>query len=275
MSPVPAMGETPRTRPPKGGRRYRMTIAYDGTAYYGWQAQPAHPTVQGRIEEALKHLTDETIRLHACGRTDTGVHARGQVAHFDLALPWEPHHLQKGLNGCLPDDIRISSLTRTRPDFHARYNATGKEYRYLIWNAPVADPLNRLTTLHERRSLDLAAMRAAAARLTGTLDFTSFSANPGREIGSLVRTIWRFDVRRRGPLITLSVLGDGFLYKMVRSLAGHLLRVGRGAVAPEETTALLEARERTARVETARPHGLCLWKIHYGAIPGLPKTGSL
>lgn len=275
MSPLPASGATPRTVPPQGGRRYRMTIAYDGTAYYGWQAQPRHPTVQGCLEEAVRRLTDERIRLHACGRTDTGVHARGQVAHFDLALPWEAHPLQKGLNAFLPEDIQIQKLRRTRPDFHARYNATGKEYRYSIWNAPVVSPLHRLYALHVRHPLDLEAMRKAAGLLTGTLDFTSFSANPGREIGSRVRSIWRFDVRKQGPLITLSVLGDGFLYKMVRSLAGHLIRVGIGAVAADETAAFLANRERTARVETARPHGLCLWKIHYGAIPGLPKAGTL
>jgi len=275
MSRIPAAGETPRTAPPKGGLRYRMTISYDGTDFYGWQAQPHHPTVQGALEAAILQLTDETVRIHSCGRTDTGVHARAQVAHFDLKHPWQARQLLKGLNAFLPDSVRISELRRTRPDFHARYNATGKEYRYSIWNAPVASPLHRRQLLHVRQPLDLEAMRAAASQLEGAHDFASFSANSRQEISSKVRTIWKLSVRKQGPIVTLSALGDGFLYKMVRSLAGHLIHVGMGASSVEETSTLLARQERTARVKTARPHGLCLWKIHYGAIPGLPKAGTL
>ena len=271
MSSVPATGAKPHVRPPKGGRRYRMTIAYDGTDFYGWQAQPNQMTVQGVLEEALAQLTGETIRVHSCGRTDTGVHARAQVAHFDLKLPWETRRLQHGLNAVLPAAVRISELRLARPTFHARYDAQGKEYRFTVWNAPVACPLHRLQAVHVRLPLDVAAMRRAAAMLEGTRDFAAFSANPHREIGGTVRTLWRLSVRKQGALVTISALGDGFLYKMVRSLTGHLLRVGLGKVPAEETPALLESKLRTARVETAPAHGLCLWKIHYGAIPGLPK----
>ncbi len=273
MSPVPASGEKPRARPPKGGRRYRMAVAYDGTDFYGWQAQPGKPTVQGALEAVLKQLTGDAIRVHSCGRTDTGVHARAQVAHFDLRLPWETWKLQKALNALLPEAVRVVELRRTRPDFHARYDAKGKEYRFAIWNAPVMSPLHRFQAVHIRIPLDLAAMRRAAAMLEGTRDFAAFSANPHREIGGTVRTLWRLTVRKQGALITISAVGDGFLYKMVRSLAGHLLRVGMGAVPAAETPALLDSRRRTARVETAPARGLCLWKIHYGAIPGLPKPG--
>ena len=271
MSPVPAEGEKLRTRPPAGGRRYRMTVAYDGTGLYGWQAQPDQPTVQGALEAALKQLTGEAVRVHSCGRTDTGVHARAQVAHFDLKLPWETRRLQHGLNALLPDAVRALDLRRTRPTFHARYDAKGKEYRFSIWNAPVPCPLRRRQAVHVRLPLDLAAMRQAAALLEGTRDFAAFSANPHREIGGTVRTLWRLTVRKQGAAITISALGDGFLYKMVRSLAGHLIRVGTGAVPAAETAVLLDSKRRTARVETAPAHGLCLWKIHYGAIPGLPK----
>ena len=271
MSAVPATGESPRTRPPQGGRRYRLTVAYDGTDFYGWQAQPNKPTVQGALEAALKQLTGETIRVHSCGRTDTGVHARAQVAHFDLKLPWETWKLQKGLNALLPDAVRAMDLRRARPTFHARYDARGKEYRFTAWNAPTMCPLYRRQAVHVRAPLDLAAMRQAAAMLEGTRDFAAFSANPHREIGGTVRTLWRLSVRKNGPLVTISATGDGFLYKMVRSLAGHLIRVGLGAVPAAETAALLDSRQRTARVETAPAHGLCLWKIHYGTIPGLPK----
>ena len=271
MSGLPSPERKPHVRPPKGGRRYRMTIAYDGTDFFGWQVQPNKPTVQGALEAALKQLTGEDIRVHSCGRTDTGVHARAQVAHFDLKLPWETRRLQHGLNALLPDAVRVTGLRLARPTFHARYDAKGKEYRFCIWNAPVMCPLHRLQAVHVRPPLDLAAMRRAAAMLEGTRDFASFSANPHREIGGTVRTLWRLSVRKQGPLVVVSALGDGFLYKMVRSLAGHLLRVGQGAMPADETPALLDSRLRTARVETAPARGLCLWKIHYGSIPGLPK----
>lgn len=273
MSAGPVRAQKPHVRPPPGGRRYRMTVAYDGTDLSGWQAQPNQATVQGEIEAALKQLTGDFIRVHSCGRTDTGVHARAQVAHFDLKLPWETARLQHGLNALLPDAVRVTELRRTRPDFHARYDAKGKEYRYSIWNAPVECPLHRRQAVHVRPPLDLAAMRRAAAMLEGTRDFASFSANPHREIGGTVRALWQLSVRRQGPLITIVAVGDGFLYKMVRSLAGHLLRVGKGAVPAEETPAILAGQRRTARVETAPARGLCLWKIFYGAIPGLPKPG--
>ena len=259
--------ETPRTPPPPGGRRYRLCIAYDGTDFFGWQYQPARRTVQGAIEGALARLTGETVRVHACGRTDAGVHARGQTAHLDLARPWEAAALQKGLNALLPDDVRVLSLTCARPSFHARYDAKGKEYRYNVWNAPVECPLHRRQALHVRSPLDLDAMQQAADMLVGTHDFAAFSANPHREIGGTVRTLRNLVVAKRGPLVTISAVGDGFLYKMVRSLAGHLLRVGRGAVPAEETSPILESRQRTARVETAAARGLCLWRVFYGRLP--------
>ena len=259
------------TRPPPGGRRYRMTVAYDGTDFFGWQVQPNKVTVQEALESALRQLTGGLVHVHSCGRTDTGVHARAQVAHFDLARPWEGWKLQRALNALLPDSVRVMELRRTRSEFHARYDAKGKEYRYTFWNGPVPCPLHRLQAVHVRLPLDVEAMRQAAALLVGTHDFAAFSANPHREIGGTVRTLWRISIRKQGSLVTISVLGDGFLYKMVRSLAGHLLRVGTGAVPVAETPVLLASRQRTARVETAPAHGLCLWKIHYGRIPGLPK----
>jgi tRNA pseudouridine38-40 synthase len=270
----PAAVPKPHTRPPKGGCRYRMTVAYDGTDFSGWQVQPDKRTVQGELEAVLQRLAGGVVHVHSCGRTDAGVHARAQVAHFDLATPWTPPgKLRQALNAFLPDAIRVLDLRKARPDFHARYDAKGKEYRYSIWNAPVACPLHRRQAVHIWKPLDVAAMKQAAARLEGRHDFASFSANPGREIDGTVRTLWRLAVRKQGPLITISALGDGFLYKMVRSLAGHLIRVGAGAVPVAETGALLAARQRTARVETALPHGLCLWKIHYGVLPGIANKG--
>lgn len=259
--------ETPRTPPPPGGARYRLVLAYDGTDFFGWQYQPGRRTVQGAVEAAVREMTGETVRVHACGRTDAGVHARGQTAHLDLARPREAALLQKGLNALLPEDVRIVSLARARDIFHARYDARGKEYRYNAWNAAVECPLHRRQAVFIRTPLDLDAMRRAAAMLEGTHDFAAFSANPHREIGGTVRTLHRLAVTRRGPLVTISAIGDGFLYKMVRSLAGHLLRVGRGAVPMEATLPILESRQRTARVETAAARGLCLWRVFYGRIP--------
>ena len=256
------------TRPPPGGCRYRMTIAYDGTDFSGWQVQPDTATVQGELETGLQRLAGAGVHLHSCGRTDAGVHARAQVAHFDFVTPWKiPSKIGQALNAGLPDSIRVLNVRPTRPGFHARYDAHGKQYRYSIWNAPVACPLHRRHTLHVWKPLDVAAMRQAAALLEGQYDFAAFSANPGRDIDGTVRTLWRLAVRRQGPLVTRSVVGDGFLYKMVRSLAGHLIRVGLGAVPAAETQAILAARVRTARVETAPPHGLCLWSIYYGSLP--------
>lgn len=267
MTPETLAGAKPRTRPPRGGRRYRLTVAYDGADFFGWQVQPDRPTVQGALEDALHRLTGDVIHVHSCGRTDTGVHARAQVAHFDLPRPWESRRLQQGMNALLPDAVRALRLTQTRSDFHARYDARGKEYRYFLWNAPVACPLHRRQAVHVRLPLNLEAMKAAATQLEGTHDFASFSANPRRDIGGTVRTLWRLSVSRKGPLVTIRAAGDGFLYKMVRSLAGHLIRVGTGAVPPEETAALLAARRRTARVETAPGHGLCLWQVFYASPP--------
>ena len=165
----------------------------------------------------------------------------------------------------------MSALRRAADTFHARYDATGKEYRYSIWNARVGCPLERRQAVHIRAPLDVAAMREAAGMLVGTHDFAAFAANPHREMDGTVRTLWRLEVGKRGARVTIRAVGDGFLYKMVRSLAGHLLRVGSGAVPAAETRELLASRRRTARVETAAAHGLCLHRVFYGAIPGLPK----
>lgn len=263
VSPRGPRRETERVPPPEGFQRMRLELAYDGEDFFGWQVQPRRETVQGALERVVQELTGRKARVFSSGRTDTGVHARAQVAHLDVPAGWKPGQLQLAMNALLPESVRVVKARRARPDFHARFDATGKEYRYSIWNAPVACPLHRRQALHVRLPLDVAAMRAAAALLEGTHDFASFSANPRRDIGETVRTLRQLQVTRRGALVTIKAVGDGFLYKMVRSLAGHLIRVGTGAVSVEETTALLEARKRTARVETAPAHGLCLWRVNY------------
>jgi len=243
--------------------RVRATVAYDGTAYGGWQLQPGLMTVQERIETVLAQLDGVRPKIHGSGRTDRGVHARGQVFHVDLVRTFEPADLIRGMNALLPEDIRIRACARTSPTFHARRNAVWKEYRYNIWNGPAVPPDLRLYRTRCVRPLNAAAMRAAAACLVGRHDFAAFAANPNRVVESTVRTITRLAIQKRGPDLCLVVRGDGFLYKMVRSLAGLLIRIGEGAVPPESAKTILESRLRTAAVPTAPPQGLFLWRVGY------------
>jgi len=243
--------------------RYRVTVAYDGSAYAGWQVQPKHMTVQQRIEEVLQSLSGETVKVNGSGRTDQGVHAEGQVAHFDLSKKWVCWHLLNGMNAKLPQDIRVLKVVRAKPDFHARRSAVKKEYRYFIWNAKVMNPSRRLYAAHIRKPLDVKAMQAAANILIGKHDFAAFTANPNRIIESTVREVYSLSIKRTGSLVVIRAASEGFLYKMVRSLTGLLLRVGEGAVSVEEVKAILASKIRTARVPTAPPEGLFLWRVWY------------
>lgn len=257
MSTGPAMAFGTRLQ------RYRMLLAYDGTAYWGWQAQPTHRTIQGELERVLRELTGEHQRIHSSGRTDRGVHARAQVAHFDLHRPVLPMKLMLGFNALLDNDIRVLSILKVRPDFHARLSAVGKEYRYFIWNANLVPPWLRHYRMPVRHPLDVEAMNKAAVLLAGRQDFAAFSANPHREVRGTVRHLWKLAVHRRGREVVIAALGDGFLYKMVRSLTGFLVRVGVGEVPPEAARSILDSRNRTARVPTAPARGLFLWRVLY------------
>jgi len=244
--------------------QYRLTLSYDGTDYSGWQAQAGENTVQQKVEEALAVLFREPSRLHASGRTDRGVHARAQEAHFSTEEPFSrPHKLGRALNALLPDTIRIQRAVPVDEAFHARFSAIGKEYRYFIWNGEVMPPFLRKYRLHARRKLNVEAMRAAAVHLQGTHDFAAFSANPKREVSSTVRSLTELTVSKKGNEIQLRAVANGFLYKMVRSLAGGLVRVGRGELEPADLTRILESKERTACIPTALPQGLFLWKVMY------------
>lgn len=244
--------------------RYKMTIAYDGTDYAGWQVQPGKRTVQGDIEQALAGLTGGPVRIHHSGRTDAGVHAKGQVAHFDLKDLVPAGRLLNGLNALLPPDVRVMKLEPAAPGFNARFDAASKEYRYFIWNGPAVPPDLRLYRLHERRRLDMRAMRAAAAQLVGTHDFAAFTANPKRETGGTVKTITRLTIRRtRDGDVAICVAGEGFLYRMVRSIAGFLLRVGIGELSADDAQRFLKAGRRTNEIPTVRPQGLFLWRVDY------------
>lgn len=244
--------------------RYKITIAYDGTNYAGWQIQPRKNTVQAEIERVLETRVGKKVRIHHSGRTDAGVHAKGQVAHFDLDGPVDLSRFQTSLNALLKPDVRIMKLQRVSGDFHARFSATGKEYRYFIWNGPAVPPEHRLYRLHERRKLDIDAMKRAAELLVGKHDFATFTVNPNREIGGTVKTVTKITVTRsREGDVKICVVGKGFLYKMVRSIAGCLLRVGIGELEPKDVHRLLKAVKRTNEVPTAKALGLYLWKVDY------------
>ena len=245
-------------------RHFKLTVAYDGTAYYGWQVQPHHTSVQQVLEETLQGIVGHAAKVHGSGRTDQGVHARGQVAHVDLTCRMNAESLMRALNARLPQDIRILKASLARPDFHARRSAAGKEYRYFVWNGATVLPDKRLYAAHAYRALDVAAMRAAAKHFVGRHDFASFTANPQREVESTVRTIFSFAVRKRGKEVVFIVSGEGFLYKQVRSMVGFLLRVGEGAEKPEAVAELLKScAPRKARVPSAAAHGLFLWRVWY------------
>jgi len=246
--------------------RFKLTIAYDGTAYYGWQIQPRFPSVQQAIETELIGITkQESVKVSGSGRTDQGVHARGQVAHVDLACRMKPTAVMNALNSRLPPDIRILKVAKAKPDFHARRSATSKEYRYFVWNDSIMLPDQRLYMAHIHRPLNLRAMRDAARRFVGQHDFAAFTANPQRNVDRTVRTVFSFTVSKRGKVVTFRVRGGGFLYKQVRSMVGFLLRVGEGAEPPEAVTALLDAHTpRTERVPSAAACGLFLWQVWYG-----------
>jgi len=245
--------------------RFRLNVAYDGTDYAGWQIQPNGVTIQAKIEQAFTAITGESVRVHGSGRTDAGVHARGQVLHFDSPWPVDraERDLVNGLNAKLPNDIRVRDLAAVADDFHAQYHTTGKAYRYFIWNGRVVPPFLYRYRTRVAETLDLAAMRAAADLLVGEHDFSSFAADPNEPREDFVRTIHSFEVCKEGEEISLHVVGNGFLYKMVRSLSGWLLDVGRGKFEPGMTSTVLAAAERTGNVVTAPAKGLFLWQVYY------------
>ena len=253
-----------------GHVRLRLTVAFDGTAYFGWQRQPANVSVQQRLEEALAKLFPSAPCVHSSSRTDTGVHAFGMVAHFDVPrteLGMTPRKLILAVNAHLPEDVRVLAAARSRADFHARFSARGKQYRYQVWNHPAHQPLWRTQAWHFPRPLDLGAMRAAAASLVGRHDFLAFSATPGYARRQTVRNLTRCDVRRSGSLITVVIEADGFLYKMCRGIVGTLVQVGVGRFRPEDVLPMLASRKRSLAGMTAPAHGLVLWRVYYGPKP--------
>lgn len=257
-------------------RNIGMTVAYEGTAYCGFQAQPEDPTVQGCIEAVLKQLTGETISILASGRTDAGVHAQGQVFNFltESQIPVERWMI--AMNSRLPKDIVITEVWEAPLDFHSRYSAKRKTYRYSIYSERVPDLFTRRTELFHPRPLKIDAMKEAMSYFEGEHDFTSF-ASPKSTKTSNIRTIYQSWLEHepsctghpdRGR-IHLYITGNGFLYNMVRIIAGTVLQVGQGKRRPDQIPEIIQARDRYKAGPTAIPCGLMLWKVEYDGLERL------
>ena len=241
----------------------KLTIQYDGTRYDGWQRQGnTDNTLQGRLEGVLSRMVGKPVEIQGAGRTDAGVHARGQVASVHLPEGYTPQEVQNYLNRYLPEDVAVVEVVEVGERFHARLSATGKEYRYHIRMGTVPDVFARKYQYRVEEPLDLAAMERAAGYLTGKHDFRSFCGNR-RFKKSTVREVFHIGVEVCGSDLTLVYQGDGFLYNMVRILTGTLLEVGLGQRTPESMVDILEARERTAAGKTAPAQGLVLQEVYY------------
>ena len=243
-------------------RTLKITLAYDGTRFVGWQRQADGESVQGLLEDALARLEGGPVAASGAGRTDAGVHALAQVASARVTCAHDAATLTRALNANLPRDIRVLSVEDVADSFHARFSATGKTYRFQIRNAPVASPFDRSFVWHLPEPLSLDAMRRAAALLVGTHDFNAFRS-AGSDTASSVRTVTRSEWTCRTEMLTYEIAGDGFLRHMVRAIVGTLVEIGRGWRNPEDITFLLGAATRAQAGATAPPHGLFLVAVDY------------
>ncbi|MBR2697081.1 MAG: tRNA pseudouridine(38-40) synthase TruA [Clostridia bacterium] len=243
-------------------RRIHLIVEYDGTNYAGWQRQLNALAVQQVLEEALSRLTGQRVVVHGASRTDAGVHALGQSCHFDTLSRIPADKFSYAVNTLLPPDIRVRASREVSPDFHARFSTVGKRYRYLFYDDRHAGALNRFTHAHSIYPLNDALMRAEAGTLIGTHDFAAFAAS-GSVVKDTVRTIWRADVTRSGHDVQLIVEGSGFLYNMVRIIAGTLRDIGSGKLAPGALRRAIDTGDRLDLGVTAPAHGLTLMEVFY------------
>lgn len=243
--------------------RLKCTIAYDGTHFSGFQVQPNGRTVQGDFEKALYKLhKGEEIRIHPSGRTDAGVHAHGQVIHFDSPLSIPIDRWQMALNTLLPDDIVALTIESVNTDFHARYNVVKKEYRYFLLNQKERDVFRKNHSYYYPYPINLDRIIEATEYLLGTHDFTSFCSTKSDKENK-VRTIEEIEIWKDGNEIVFRFVGNGFLYNMVRIIVGTLLKVGQGKLSPEDIKVILEKKDRQAAGKTAAAHGLHQWRVWY------------
>lgn len=260
---------------------WKLTLAYDGTDFHGWQIQPRHITIQGELADAIERITGERVLPQGSGRTDAGVHARAQVASFELGAPIPPENLHRALNRALPAAIRVLSTEHAAPDFHARHSVLAKSYEYRIFQGEICPPWQARYVYALNWPLDVSRMQRAAALVTGEHDFTSFAASdpdvstrtPGLEIRDAVdpdartgniRTVYSSSFTEEdNDFLVYGVRGNGFLHHMVRNLVGTFIDVGRGHVAPEDVIRILDQRSRSAAGATAPARGLFLDSVEY------------
>lgn len=243
-------------------KNFKLVIEYDGGDYCGWQRQPDQSSIQGTLESVLQHMTRESITLHGSGRTDAGVHALGQTAHFKCRTRLGPDDLQKGLNRLLPADIAVRSCQSVPLDFHARFSSRWKRYRYRICNQPVKQAVGRQYAWQIYRPLDIAAMEQGTRYLVGQHDFKSFESS-GSPRAQTVRKVMDASWQKEEDHLEFDIRADGFLRYMVRNIVGTLVAVGMGKLGANDIPALLGAADRRLAPATAPPHGLFLVHVAY------------
>ena len=245
---------------------YKLTLAYDGTHYSGWQIQPNAPSIQQHLQESLaSFLGGEQVTVIGSGRTDAGVHALNQIAHFKTEHLLNPNRLMLALNGLLPCDIRVKKAEIAPLDFHSQYSAIGKEYHYHLYLERVMDPFRRLYSWHVLRKMDFSLLHETASLFVGTHDFTSFANEPhaGAVAKNPVRTIYRLDVCLTEGGVRLEFEGNGFLYKMVRNIVGTLVDVASLRLTMADVVSIFDARDRRRASRAAPPQGLFLIRVNY------------
>lgn len=242
--------------------RCKAVLSYDGSNFSGYQVQPGKRTIQLEIEKALYTICKKDIKVVASGRTDAGVHAMGQIIHFDTEIQMENWQWKKAMNALLPNDIQVKEVSEVNDHFHARYDVIGKEYRYFVNNSEDIDIFRRDYEAHFKEEINMGAMRQAADYVSGTQDFSSFCAS-NTSVVDKVRTIERIDILKQDDRIEFRFVGNGFLYNMVRILVGTLLEIGSGKRNPVEMKTILKACDRTKAGKTAPAQGLFLWNVWY------------
>ena len=243
-------------------KNIKITLQFDGTDFHGWQIQPGKSTIQGELCRAIKEITKEDVTVYGCGRTDAGVHAKNYIASFKTESTIPPERIPYALNASLPDSIVCTAAETADTDFNAARSAVGKTYIYTIDNGEFPDAFLLRYAWHYRYRLDVDAMRRAAKHFCGTHDFIGFAAS-GFTVKTTIRTIHSLEVTQSDNRITIAVTGNGFLYNMVRIIAGTLVYSGSGRIAPDDIPRILESRDRKRAGITAPAKGLCLKEVFY------------